>query len=432
MRHGRRFARTRLRRRIFIWFGASIVVTGVVVVLVLHLLRPEGRGWAQQVERFRGFAAGRFARVWDVEAERAELARAIASDLDAGVSLFDAGHASLGDFGDGCREDAGFVIEVKEEAGPLGFVAVCPRSHSGGGWVLALTLAVAGATLWAASGRIARRLTRPLDELVRVTRDIGEGKLSTRVRLGRHHLGEVGVLAEAINDMSERIERQIADQRELLAVVSHEVRTPLTRLRVLLEMARDGAATDQTFDRIEEEVVEIDELIGQLLASSRLDFAALTMKPLDGVDLCIRALERTHVPVERLEAPESGRVSLQGDATLLSRALANVLENAQKHGGGVAAMRVRTTGGYAVFEIDDDGPGFADEVRGRAFEAFSAGGVHASREDDARGHPSLGLGLSLVRRIAVAHGGDAFVENRAPRGARVVVRIPLGDEGRPG
>src|SRR5690606_15995728 len=126
-----------------------------------------------------------------------------------------------------------------------------------------ILLIVAISIVWAASGILARRLTRPLRQLERMARQIGEGDLSARADLSPHRHGELGMLGVTMNEMAARIERQLADQRELLAAVSHELRTPLGHLRVLLEMAREKPEHAR-IDEIECEIMEVDALVGQL------------------------------------------------------------------------------------------------------------------------------------------------------------------------
>lgn len=276
-----------------------------------------------------------------------------------------------------------------------------------------------GIALWLASGVIAWRLTRPLMQVIRVTRDIRDGKLESRIELGRH-AGELGILAQSVNDMAARIEKQIADQRELLAAVSHEIRTPLGHMRILLESARERAVDPAMVSDLEREVLEIDRLVGQLLAGSRLDFGTLDRRALDAADLAATALERAGLPAEKLEVTTPD-ASLAGDPTLLARALANLIDNAQRHAGGAVRLGVRAEESSVVFEVDDGGPGFSREDLGRAFESFYRG-----RQ---RGHGSLGLGLSLVRRIAVAHGGRAWAENLPGGGARVSFSVARGEGG---
>ena len=276
-----------------------------------------------------------------------------------------------------------------------------------------------GIALWLVSGIIAWRITRPLMQVIRVTRDIRDGKLESRIELGRH-AGELGILAQSVNDMAARIEKQMADQRELLAAVSHEIRTPLGHMRILLESAREKSLDPPLVADLEREVLEVDRLVGQLLAGSRLDFGTLDRRALDAADLAQLALERAGIDPEKLEV-STADASLEGDPTLLARALSNLLDNAERHAGGALRLGVRAEDAAVVFEVDDGGPGFAGEDLTRAFESFYRG-----RE---RGHGSLGLGLSLVRRIAVAHGGRAWAENLPGGGARVAFSVARGDGG---
>ena len=291
--------------------------------------------------------------------------------------------------------------------------------HATGGHARIGAPIMVGIALWLASGFIAWRLTRPLMQVIRVTRDIRDGKLESRIELGRH-AGELGILAASVNDMAARIEKQIADQRELLAAVSHEIRTPLGHMRILLESAREKKLDEPLVADLEREVLEIDRLVGQLLAGSRLDFGTVDRRNLDAADLAALALERAGLPPEKLEVTTSD-VSLDGDPTLLARALANLLDNAERHAGGTVRVGVRADDTGVVFEVDDRGPGFSAEDLPRAFESFYRG-----RE---RGHGSLGLGLSLVRRIAVAHGGRAWAENLPDGGARVAFSVARADRG---
>ncbi len=282
---------------------------------------------------------------------------------------------------------------------------------------LPISLGVGLLSMWMLTGMIAWNITRPLIELVSVTRDLGEGKLDRRMQLSPYaragHHGEVAVLAKSVNDMAERIERQIADQRELLAGVSHELRTPLGHLRVLIDTARERSPGHDPalLDELEREVVEIDELVDQLLVHSRLEFDHVDRRPIDPVALAVRALERAGIDASKLDV-QTEVESIAGDPTLLGRALANLIGNARVHGRGLESLRVREgEAGELCFEVEDRGPGFAPGETDSAFAAFVQG-----RE---RQGGSLGLGLALVRRIALAHAGRAWARNRTGTGACV-------------
>jgi two-component system OmpR family sensor kinase len=407
-----RYLFARLHRRIFIWFGLSILVTGLVVATVMNLVG--GSAWSREMDKARTFASNRFAEVWDVPERREALVQGIATDLDVDIELHDAAGALLMRSGNPC-EKPDLTVPVVRQGTPLGSVQACywhqrPRNP----WRNVLPLVLAGAILWMMTGGIARRLTRPMEELARVASALGEGKLETRANLRWDATGEMGLLAEAFNDMAARIERQMADQRELLAAVSHELRTPLARLRVLTEILRDGGGHPKTLDNVDREVIELDALVGELLASSRLDFGQVAPRPLEARELAARALERTGLSGELLTV-EAADTSVVADATLLGRALANLLDNARKHGQGAEALRILERDGRLAFCVDDRGPGLLPGEETRIFEPF----YRKDRGGEAREAGSLGLGLALVQRIARAHGGEAFAENRPGGGARV-------------
>jgi two-component system, OmpR family, sensor kinase len=410
------YLRARLRRRLFVWFGASILVTGLFAGALAWLVQPGGGWWEKNLENLRTFASHRYAEVWDEPAARDRLTRDLASDFDLRITLLDRDGTVLARHGEPC-DDAFIAPLLGHDGRPLGELRGC-IDHMPGHRPFLLYFLVGATVLWAASGVIAMRLTRPLAQLVHVTRQIGAGKLDARMHLPRFGHNELQVIAEAINDMAARIEKQIADQRELLAAVSHEIRTPLGHVRVLLDLAGSRGADPALVRELERELVAIDGLVDQLLASSRVEFGNLERRELDGVQLGLRALERAGLDPTLLDA-DAETAPLSADAALLLQALANLLRNASEHGGGPTTLRVRCSPDEVVFEVDDDGPGFPPGDLDAVFDAFHRGPTSKARAG------SLGLGLALVRRIAQAHGGRASASNPPGGGARVAISIPV-------
>jgi signal transduction histidine kinase len=409
---GRRFHGPRLRRKIFVWFGISIAITAAVVGMLAN--RAGGLGSPASMARARTFVSGQFAAVWAEPERRDALAAALARDLELNVRLTDEHGAALGSFGETCK---GSVVSaaVEKDAQVVGHVDLCDLHNRHPSFFIPFAVAIG--MLWAASGAIAHRLVRPLSELSRVAEDIGRGQLTSRVRLSPRQGMEFMMVGNVMNEMASRIEKQLADQRALLATVSHEIRTPLSRMRLLIEFAREKAEANlarladlraalgriepstvrgeaasaaqgptqepgrgsgdvalpkgplDEMAQLEREVTEIDALVSDLLASSRIDFTALTRTDLDAVEVAKNGLERAGVDASRLEV-SGGPLKFSGDATLVARAVSNLLENAKRHAGGVEILRVELRPSVVAFIVEDGGPGFAPGDEERVFEPF--------------------------------------------------------------
>jgi two-component system OmpR family sensor kinase len=290
-------------------------------------------------------------------------------------------------------------------------------THAPRPWVRILAFAAAGNVLWLISGAFARRLAWPLGELLRAVRDFGAGKLERRARVPTRSPREVAELAVAFNDMAARIQIQVREQQELLGSVSHELRTPLARLRVLLALLQESAGNSALIEKFEREIVEMDALVGELLAEARIQAGALTKRSIDLRDTVRECSERLGIELERIEVSDS----VTADATLLSRALTLLLDNSLKHGGRRICVSATRSGHSVRIVVEDDGPGFDVADLPRLFLPFARG--RGAVSDEQRG---VGLGLYLVRRIAEAHGGSAFAENRPQGGAAAGFSIESG------
>lgn len=414
-RHGRYSRGHGLRRVLVRWFGAAIFTTGLTVGAVWWLLSPAPRTTARTIEAVERFVGTEFAMRWDDPVARDALAARAARAFEVEIVLRDTSGNVLGRHGPACN---GRTVspEVRDENGVhLGTIDACWPFARGAWLTMIVALVAAGAVLWAAAGVLARRLTRPYDLLTAFAQRVAAGELDARIDPGCDLGREPRVVADALNDMAGRVQAQLAESRVLLAAVSHEIRTPLGHLRVLVELLRDRGGHEATLLDLEREIADLDGLVGKLLADARLQFTAMTTAQLSAGAVATRALAMAGLPHE-LVTVDGEDDALVGDPSLLGRALGNLVENAQTHGAGVVAMHVALERDAVVFTVDDDGPGMTADERAHAFEPFVRGASESTG-------PRLGLGLALVERIAMAHGGRAWIEAREGGGSRARLRV---------
>lgn len=420
----KRYMKARMHRRLFAAFAGAIALSMTVAASVVGLMHDGRLSWREQSTRAAVFTQRRFNEVWSDPPRRDALAQELARDLNLHVTLLgvtrDVTFTPAGRRPAAPCERPLYRAEVAVRAGEPGVVVVCATPPRGGARGFFVPLGAAALVLWLIAGKLARTMTRPITNLVEVVDAIGEGRLDRRAQLHPHDPGELGALARSVNTMAERIERQVEQQRELLAVVSHEIRSPLARMRFMLESLRDAGPSDpQTLDELEREMLGIDALVGELLASSRMDFGAVRKVSVSVSEALSRAAERAELSPELVGCEAGGEV--MGDPALLASALDNLIANAKKHGAGVRSLRAVGDARAVTFSVDDRGDGFAHDELSRVFEPFYRG-------DDARKgqRAGVGLGLALVRRIAEVHGGSARAENLDGGGGRVSVVIPRG------
>ncbi|MGD8862258.1 MAG: ATP-binding protein [Myxococcales bacterium] len=275
----------------------------------------------------------------------------------------------------------------------------------------------------AATWPIARRITARLEKLERGVERFGQGRLDTRVHVeGRD---EVADLARAFNAAADRIDALIAQHKRVLASASHELRAPLSRLRMALELLLDpddGLAPErraELLDRSARDIEELDALVSDLLLAARLENPEVprAFEPLSLDTLVAEEAERGGVPPERrtLE-PIRG----EGDPRLLRRMVRNLIDNARRHGGGEVELRLEPSDeAGARLTVLDRGPGVTTADAGRIFEPFYRPQGHAEARDG-----GVGLGLSLVRHVAEHHGGRVRYRPREGGGSRFEVELP--------
>jgi signal transduction histidine kinase len=311
----------------------------------------------------------------------------------------------------------------------------------GAHWAALLALLFVGVAVGAYP--VIRRLTRRLEALKMGVEQFGAGQLNRRVddRGG----DEVAAVARSFNQAAARIESLLSANQSLLANASHELRSPLARLKMAVSLLTDSATPDAQrlalTQEIHTNITELDSLVEEVLLASRLD-AAAAMEPPTRVnlrDVLIAEAARVQLTVATgavtPEAhPWAGAVEVMGDERLLRRAVRNLLENALRYGGGSVQVALETSGdatghgasasARAVLSVvsvvvADRGPGIPNDMRERIFEPFFRLPGHAER------HGGVGLGLSLVRQIAQRHQGSVSCEPREGGGTCFVLRLPV-------
>ena len=283
---------------------------------------------------------------------------------------------------------------------------------------------------------LARSVGRPLRRLASATADLPSG---THDPVPLSGPTEVRELTEVYNAMAGELEGSRARERELLANLRHDLRTPLTVISGFAAALGDGTATGLDAERaaaaIADEAERLERLVAELgtIEALREGSAGLRPEPLDPSALLAATTERFGTRAEAAGVtievvPGDAAPSFAADRVAVERMLANLVENALRSApmGGhlwLDARAIRSAadmdaGEAVALSVSDDGPGFPPGTTDRAFERFF-------RADPARTGSGSGLGLAIVRELAEAHGGWAYAENLAPRGARVGVVLPL-------
>jgi signal transduction histidine kinase len=278
---------------------------------------------------------------------------------------------------------------------------------------LMMTVAAAGLTLWAV-----RRLTAPVRTLAAAAEALGRDVNAPPLPEGGPL--EVARAAAAFNTMAARIRRFVQDRTELLTAIGHDLRTPITRLKLRAEFVEDEEQRAKMLGDLE----ELEAMVSATLAFGR---DARTTEPEASLDLA--ELVRTVLDeagdarpdaADRLVYEGPPHLTVRARPLALKRALANLVANAVIYGGRAAVRLFSPLDGAVVIEVEDDGPGVAPNELERVFEPFHRGEPSRSRETG-----GVGLGLPIARNILRAHGGDVTLANRPAGGAKATVTLPV-------
>jgi signal transduction histidine kinase len=431
-------AAPRLKTRLFLWFLAAIVLAVLSSSLTVVLTRPEVQERAPRQLVARTMST-RLSRMWDdhaaCDAYVAEMRDVTGFEfkLLRDPEALPRGVQRAGRRANGVLTfdpEGGAFIPIAKDGALVGAVQFEASGSDKPWWRLVAALAVAGIVLAIAAQRVSRDLARPLEVVAEAVDRFGGGDLSARAKIdpARGGSAEVQQVARAFDTMASRVEKTVRDQRELLGAISHELRSPLGRARIALEIARERAVGEPSrtlapLEDVERQLVDVDAILSDLLAVARAGLTDLRREPTLLLPWLRRRLAEEGGEVELVAPSEAEAVSVAIDGALLGRALHNLLGNARAHGHpeeAPLAVHVLLEGARVRVEVRDEGPGFPEELLPRVFEAFVRG-------DPARGHGAgSGLGLALVQRVVEAHGGSSFARNREDqRGAVTGFDLPL-------
>jgi two-component system sensor histidine kinase MprB len=293
-------------------------------------------------------------------------------------------------------------------------------------WAIAGALAVAvSATL---GYFLARRISEPLTELTRVSREMAEGNMAVRAEVAGD--AEVRTLAASFNDMADDMEDTFESLRRFVGDAAHEIGTPLTALQADLELAREApgdASVPDLLDRSIQHAGRVTTLTRDLLALSRMQSVGAVVE--EPVDLGVLVSAAADAVASRAEQADielvvedlGSGVRVLGDPAALNRAVGNLLDNAIKFtpAGGVVSVALTREGASACLRVADTGRGVAPEDVPHVFERF-----HRAR--DAASIPGSGLGLAIVKAIVEAHHGEVTLSSNGP-GTRVEMQLPAAD-----
>ena len=377
------------------------------------------REWSQRLRLPLALDGGSGERIGASESflrRQADGVRGVAVRLDDGRTLWVMRPGPMRAQGQGPRPGRAEGANPGESPGglpPLPFVP--PAWQRGIGLVAVLVILFVAVALGAYP--VVRRLTRRLEALKGGVEQFGAGQLSHRVAVTGND--EVAAVAASFNVAAARVEALVQSHQSLLANASHELRSPLARMKMAVSLLDDASPPqrERLKREIDTNVAELDALVEEVLLASRLDARADLARP-EHIDLLALAVEEA----ARVSAAVEGRgATVLGDERLLRRAMRNLFENARRYGGGgeiSVSIDDATPDGLVRLRVCDRGPGVPETMRERIFEPFFRLPGHAEQAG------GVGLGLSLVKQIAERHGGRVRCEARAGGGSCFVIELP--------
>ncbi|WP_087005020.1 sensor histidine kinase [Rhizobium sullae] len=411
--------RSRLFLKIYLTLLASLAAVAVASAAFVWLGQGEEEsGWQSQRARFVAALIPPDMDRRSVEAALERFSRA----LDADIAVYDPHGSLIASAGRPLPRDilerpwrhggGNFHTMVTKLPDGRAVAARMGRSIGPSGRNPLAYLALIAGVIGLAAYPVVRHLTRRLERLRRGVDAWGRGDFVARVPADGSD--EVAAVAKSFNKAADHVERLIKSHRALLANASHELRSPLARLRMAIDLY-EQAPDENRKEEIVRNLAELDMLVEEILLASRLDHIE-KLDALESVDLlALVSEEGARTGVEVTGTP----VTVMGDARLIGRLVRNLMQNALRHGGPPVAATLAQAGNTAELRVRDHGPGIPDSEKVRVFEPF----YRPSGRSEATG--GWGLGLALVRQIAERHGGSVRYESPPGGGACFIVALPV-------
>jgi two-component system sensor histidine kinase CpxA len=442
--------------KIFFWFWATVIATGVALILTF-IVEPRSvpsRWHATLIDtaRYSGMIAVETAERDGPAAASAYLVR-MEQETHMQACLFDSAGSVIA--GTGCSSFQSMTSHVMASQGSafsmkygLARVALKLTGQSGRDYVFATELPAGpraalginraalvlqwGVALFVSGlicSLLTRYLTAPILQLREMSQRLAQGDLSARTGSGLvQRKDEIGDLVRDFNAMASRIEELVSRQRQLISDVSHELRSPLARLNVALDLGRERKGDDPAFEQMQEDIHLLDEMIGRLLTIAKLDISAPQVPMMD-VDLAevlaqiVRNAEfETRETNGGIRLTSSGECIVRGSAELLHSAIENVVRNAIRYtenGTCVEIVIECESSSNVRLVVRDFGPGIPESELKNIFQPFYR--VAGARDRQSGG---TGLGLAIADRVVRIHGGTIRAENAEPCGLRLEITLP--------
>ena len=440
--------------KIFLWFWATVIVTAISLVAGFIILsgngvsqshatmtetaRQSGAMAVEEVELHGAPAASAYlARIEDQTHLQAclfdrsgnVLAGSNCAAFSETISRLTVTHTSEVSWRHGStriavrlpgRNGAAYIYATSVPTGPpLSRVAIVRQ------WCIALL--VSGFICYL----LTRYLTTPILRLREASQHLAAGELSTRAAAEmERRQDELGSLVRDFNTMADRIEELISRQRQLVSDVSHELRSPLARLNVALDIGRQRKGDDPAFDQMEQDLESMNEMIGRLLSIARLDASTtpVAMTEVDLSELVSKIVRSAQFELQESNAVHltmSGQYFVQANAELLHSAIENVMRNAIRYTEGDSPIEVClrsqefAPSNFVRLAIRDHGSGVPESELLNIFQPF-----YRVAEDRDRLSGGTGLGLAIAERVVRIHGGTIHARNAAPHGLEVEILLP--------